>query len=122
MFLQFTENLLCISITDMVTLFGRDMLFDIPFIADWNKIGEYRQKQTDANTKRENKRRIDYDYVVGGQVLPQKDGILRKAETKYHPEPWNISQVHTNGTIQIHSGSKSERLNIRRVKPHHAAA
>ena len=23
-------------------IFGRDMLFDIPFLADWNKIGEYR--------------------------------------------------------------------------------
>ena len=22
-------------------IFGRDMLFDIPFLADWNKIGEY---------------------------------------------------------------------------------
>ena len=108
--------------TPGAAIFGRDMLFDIPFIADWNKIGEYRQKQTDANTKRENKRRIDYDYCVGGQVLLKKDGILRKAETRYHPEPWNISQVHTNGTIRIHSGSKSERLNIRRVKPYHAAA
>ena len=24
-------------------IFGRDMLFDILFIADWQKIGEYRQ-------------------------------------------------------------------------------
>jgi hypothetical protein len=24
-------------------IFGRDMLFDIPFIADWKKIGEHRQ-------------------------------------------------------------------------------
>ena len=24
-------------------IFGRDMLFDKPFIADWNKIGDYRQ-------------------------------------------------------------------------------
>jgi hypothetical protein len=24
-------------------IFGRDMLFDIPFIANWNKIGDYRQ-------------------------------------------------------------------------------
>ena len=31
-------------------LFGRDMLFYISFQADWNKIGEYRQCQTDQNT------------------------------------------------------------------------
>ncbi len=30
-----------------VAIFGRDVLFDIPFLADWNKIGEYRQHQTD---------------------------------------------------------------------------
>ncbi len=24
-------------------IFEKDMLFDIPFIADWNKIGDYRQ-------------------------------------------------------------------------------
>eukprot|EP00804_Cyclotella_cryptica_P003808 CCRYP_008947-RA/>CCRYP_008947-RA protein AED:0.58 eAED:0.58 QI:0/0/0/0.66/0/0/3/0/191 len=28
-------------------IFGRDMLFDVPYIADWSKIGEYRQTQTD---------------------------------------------------------------------------
>ena len=33
------------------------------------------------------------------------------------PFSWNISQVHTKGTICIRRGSKSERLNIRRVKP-----
>jgi hypothetical protein len=31
-------------------IFGREMLFDIPFIANWNKIGDYRQRQTDFST------------------------------------------------------------------------
>jgi hypothetical protein len=35
-------------------IFGRDMLFDIPFIADWNKIGDYRQHQTDLDMARIN--------------------------------------------------------------------
>jgi hypothetical protein len=35
-------------------IFGRDMLFNIPYTADWNKIGDYRQHQTDLNTKCEN--------------------------------------------------------------------
>jgi hypothetical protein len=30
------------------------MLFDIPFLADWNKIGDYRQSQTDRSAEREN--------------------------------------------------------------------
>jgi hypothetical protein len=33
-----------------VAIFGHDMLFDIPFIADWNKIGDYRQCRTNLNT------------------------------------------------------------------------
>jgi hypothetical protein len=34
-----------------VAIFGWDMLFNIPFIANWNKIGDYRQRQTDLSTK-----------------------------------------------------------------------
>ncbi len=41
----------------------RDMLVDIPFIADWKKIGEHRQP-TDHNTNREHKSRVDYDNKV----------------------------------------------------------
>ena len=98
-------------------IFGRDMLFDIPFLADWNKIGDYRQRQTDLNTHRENKLRIDYDYKVGDKVLIRKEGILRKSESRYDSDPWTITSVHTNGTIRVQRGSKSERINIRRVTP-----
>jgi hypothetical protein len=43
-------------------IFGRDMLVDIPFVADWNQIGDYRQHQTNRSNKRENDKRVDYDY------------------------------------------------------------
>ena len=33
-------------------IFGRDMLFDIPYMADLKKIGDYRQHQTDLNNER----------------------------------------------------------------------
>jgi hypothetical protein len=93
------------------------MLFDIPFIAEWNKIGDYRQSQTDRSNKRENNRRVDYDYKVGDKVLIRKDGILRKGESIWRKEPWTIMTVHMNGTIRIQCGAKSERINIRRVTP-----
>ncbi len=35
-------------------IFGQDMLFDIPFVANWNKIVDYRQRQTDLNTAHTN--------------------------------------------------------------------
>jgi hypothetical protein len=59
-------------------IFGRDMLFDIPFVADWYKIGEHRQSLTDRNNERENIRCIDYDYKVGDQV--------QDAPVSLHPE------------------------------------
>jgi hypothetical protein len=87
------------------------------FIADWNKIGDYRQCQTDLNTARMNSKQIDYDYKVGDKVLLTEEGILCKAESPYNKEPWTITTLHTNGTIRIQCGTKSERLNIRRVTP-----
>jgi hypothetical protein len=41
----------------------QDKLVDIPFIADWKKIGEQRQP-TDHNTDPEIESRIDYDNKV----------------------------------------------------------
>jgi len=82
-------------------IFGRDMLFDIPFIADWKKFEEHRKLLTDRNTARENEGWIDYNYQVGQKVLVRNDGILRKAESKYQREPWLITSIYTNGTIRV---------------------
>jgi hypothetical protein len=98
-------------------IFGQDMLFDIPFIADWQKIGEHRQQLTDLNNSHENEGRIDYDYKVGQKVLLWKEGIHRNAESIWYREPWLITPVFTNGTITVQCGNKRERMNIRRVKP-----
>jgi hypothetical protein len=95
-----------------MAIFGRNMLFDIPFIVDWNKKGDYRQRQTDLNTARENSKRVDYDHKVNDKVLLTEEGILRKAESPHSKKPWTITTIHTNGTIRIQCGTKSERLNI----------
>ncbi len=91
------------------------MLFDVPFLADWTKIGEYRQLQTDKNTARENNTRINWGYQPGDKVLLRKDGILCKSESGYESDPWTITSVHTNGTIRVQRRTKSEQLYIRRV-------
>jgi hypothetical protein len=98
-------------------IFGQDMLFDILYIADWQKIGEHRQRLTDLNNAHENEGRINYDYKVGQKVLLRKDGVLRNAESRWHKKPWLITSVHTNGTITVQCRNKIDRMNIRRVKP-----
>jgi len=103
--------------TPGAAIFGWDMLFNIPFIADWTKVGDYMQHQTDHNTARENMKCFDWDYTIGDKVLVRKYGILRKGESKYLKDPWTITQVYTHGMIRIQCGPNSERLNIRRVTP-----
>jgi hypothetical protein len=99
-------------------IFGRDMLFDILFMADWHKIGEQRQSLTNRGNQRKNAKRIHYDYKVGDKVLLIKEeGILCKAESTYGKEPWTITTVHTNGTIRIQCGTRKEQLSIWRVQP-----
>jgi hypothetical protein len=87
-------------------IFGRNMLFNTPFIAAWNKIGDYRQHQTDLNTACKNSKQVDHDYKVGNKVLLTEEGILRKAESPYSKKPWTITTNHTNGTIRIQCGTK----------------
>jgi hypothetical protein len=65
-----------LNTSPVAAIYGQDMLFDIPFIADWQKIGERRQHLTNHNNGRENEGRIDHDYKVGQKVLLRKEGIL----------------------------------------------
>jgi hypothetical protein len=67
-------------------IFGRDMLFDIPFIADWNKIEDYRQRQTNLSTARKNSKQVNYDYKIGDKVLLTQEGILHKVESPFNAE------------------------------------
>jgi hypothetical protein len=96
-------------------IFGQDMLFDIPFIADWQKIGEHRQRLTDLNNARENEGRIYFDYKVGQKVPLRKEGILCNSESRWHRKPWLTISVHTNGPIMVQRRNKINRMNIRRV-------
>jgi len=71
-------------------IFRRDMLFNMPFVANWHKTREFRQQQTDRNTICDNTHMFYYDYVVGGQVLVPKIGILHTSESHFKG-PWAIA-------------------------------
>jgi hypothetical protein len=81
------------------------MLFNIPFIANWNKKGDYRQRQTDLNMAHKNSKQVNYDYKVGNKVLLTEEGILRKAES-----PYSKSHGLSQQSIQIElSGFNAEQ-------------
>eukprot|EP00804_Cyclotella_cryptica_P025336 CCRYP_012429-RA/>CCRYP_012429-RA protein AED:0.46 eAED:0.49 QI:0/0/0/1/0/0/2/0/127 len=94
-----------LKISPGAAIFGKDMLFD------WNTDKRKKVK----NTRWENASRIVWDYQPSDKVLLRKDGILHKTESQCESDPRTITSVHTNDTIRVQHGTKSERLNIRRV-------
>ena len=67
--------------TPGAAIFGRDMLFDIPFLADWTEIGRRRQELVDSSNARENRRRVPFDYQPGTKVL-----IIKNTDGKPLPK------------------------------------
>ena len=98
-------------------VFGRDMLLNVPIVADIISISENRQLQTDLRLERENRKRSQFDYQVGGSVYLKNHFT---ASDKLKPAwigPFKILRVHANATLTVERGQIHERVNIRRVKP-----
>ena len=97
--------------------FHRDMLLNIPFIADMQLLRDKRQLLIVEKLMRANRSRISYDYRPGDEVL-----ILAYKPDKLDPRaigPFRIERVHVNGTVTIRRNAHvTERVNIRRVRPY----
>ncbi|MGH7974604.1 MAG: hypothetical protein ACREBR_03695 [bacterium] len=106
-----------LKISPGAAVFHRDMLLPVETIADWEVIQNNKQALIDANNRRENLRRFRHDYDIGDQVFllqPGKGKLQSKTQG-----PFEIQRVHANGTVTILRGTFLERINIRRLKPHH---
>ena len=97
-------------------VFHRDMIMDLPFVADLLLLRNKRQELIDYNLRRENYKRRTFDYQPGQWILelipnPTKTGLRTKG-------PYQIQRVHCNGTITIRrTANITDRLNIRQVRP-----
>ena len=98
-------------------VFGRDMIYPIQYIAEWDIIRKRKQALIDKNNERENSKRVDFDYIVGQRVLLIHMDLQRKLDDPTSG-PFKIVQTHTNGNVSILRGSVIERVNIRRIKPY----
>ena len=97
-------------------VFNRDMFIDVPLISNLAAIRDRRQQLIDENLIRENKKRREFRYQAGQEVL-LKSVDPRKMDPKAHG-PYTIQQVYPNGTIDVaRNPHVSERINIRRVIP-----
>ena len=97
-------------------VFGRDMMFPVEFLADWQAIKNRKQLLINKNNQRENAKRISYDYQVGQKVMMLKPNP-NKMETP-REGPYSIIRIHTNGTVTIQKGPVEDRLNIRQITPY----
>jgi hypothetical protein len=99
-------------------VFGRDMIHNIAFRANWDLIQKQKQDIINKPNQKENKNysRIPYEYKVGDQVFLETPGILRKLSTP-RTGRYPVTNVYKNGTIRIQKGIVSERVNIRRITP-----
>lgn len=97
--------------------FNRDMILDIPLVADWLLIQQKRQALIDQRLIEANRKRFSHDYHIGDEVLK-----LVYNPTKLEPRavgPYRIETVHANGTVTIRLDANTiERLSLRRIKPY----
>ena len=96
-------------------VFGRDMIWNISHVANWQYIKERKQQRINENNKNENKKRREHDYQVGEKILLNRPNP-RKLETP-REGPYEIIQVHSNGTVTIRKGTVDKRINIRQIQP-----
>jgi hypothetical protein len=100
-------------------VFQRDMLLDIPVIADLVAIRERRQLLIDENLRRQNEKRLEYHYKVDDWVMI-KVYDPKKGDDRFHG-PYKIKETRTNGTVVVirnEEGNVLETYNIRKLKPY----
>lgn len=98
--------------------FRRDMHFNIPLIADIMTLSQMRQAQIDKRLILANAKRIRHDYKKEEQILLRNKSLIGNKLRHIYDGPFQITQVHTNGTVTIRRRAGiHERVNIRRIKP-----
>ena len=94
------------------------MFMDIPYVADIVAIRNNRQLLVDKRLLRANARRVRHDYAVGDMVWKKMHLGFSDKLLPAVTGPFPITQVHTNGTVEIRlKPNQTERINIRRIKP-----
>ncbi len=99
--------------------FGRNMLNPFSTQINWDELLKRKQETIDKYDFKENSKRLDFDYKIGDKVLILNKATFRnKLDPSTLPEgPWEIKQVHANGTVSIQRNNYLERMNIRRLRP-----
>jgi hypothetical protein len=97
-------------------VYGRDMIINATYIADWKAIAAHCAASSQINNARENSNRLPFDYQVGHYAYIRVSNLARTPDSQ--EGPFQIIQVRTNGTVTIQcSPVVTERVNICRLHP-----
>ena len=87
------------------------MFLPVTYVADWAKIRLDKQRKIHKSNERENSSRIAHEYHRGDRVLLTTPGILSKLKSP-RTGPYNVVDVHDNGTVTIEKGHVRQRVNF----------
>ena len=97
--------------------FARDMLLDLPFIADFVALQQSRQLKIDKRLLQVNSKRIPHDFAVNDNVYVRTSTADYKLDDAWEG-PFPIRTVHTNGTVTFERPNGIwDRQNVRKLKP-----
>jgi len=104
--------------TPMQLVFGHDAFLNIAHDANWKYIiKERKQRLIKINNKRENRKRIPYQYKIGDWVIVKGDYSAKYANIAYKG-PFTVTAVNNNGTVRVDMGIITDVINIRNVHPY----
>ena len=98
-------------------VFHRDMLLNLPLMANLLTLRDRRQQVIDYNLFRANAKRHNYRYQVNDYVA-EIDIDPAKLDPRCSDNRYRIVEVRHNGTVVIERvPGVQETINIRRIRP-----
>ena len=89
---------LTIKATPGQAVFGREIIFNLTSVVDWQVITAGKQQQLYIDDFQENARQDRYDYAIGDIVYVEMTGIYRRLDYKKQV-PYRITEILINGIV-----------------------
>ena len=99
-------------------MFGRDSILNKAFTPDCDKIRAKKQKLINENNKKENEKRIEYEYKVGDKIMLKTEDKTKYGRDQYEG-PYVILRINNdNGTVRFKKNRILDTVNIRNIHPY----
>ena len=95
------------------------MILQIQTTINWESIKNKKRILALENNRQEIKTRVSHTYNVGDKsLITSYRGNVRRKLEQPNEVPYEILEVHDNGTVNIWRNTYSEKINTRRLNPY----